>query len=139
MVMIKLAGDGRNLQIEELAGLHRRAPLLAMALMMALFGLAGIPPTIGFSGKLLIFKAAIDKGYLLLVIIAMINVVISLYYYLLVLKAAYLDEPATGAAPLVLSFATRALAMAMIIFIVVVGFYPTALIDLVSTAANGLP
>jgi NADH-quinone oxidoreductase subunit N len=139
MVMIKLAGDGRNLQIEELAGLHRRAPLLAMALMMALFGLAGIPPTIGFSGKLLIFKAAIDKGYLLLVIIAMINVVISLYYYLLVLKAAYLDEPATGAAPLVLSFPTRALAMAMIIFIVVVGFYPTALIDLVSTAANGLP
>jgi NADH-quinone oxidoreductase subunit N len=139
MVMIKLAGNGRNLQIAELAGLHRRAPLLAMALMMALFGLAGIPPTIGFSGKLLIFKAAINQGYLFLVIIAMINVVVSLYYYLLVLKAAYLDEPATSAAPLVLSFPTRTLAMAMIIFIVVMGFYPTALIDLVSTAANGLP
>lgn len=139
MVMIKIAGDGRNLQLEELAGLHRRAPLLALALMLALFGLAGIPPTIGFSGKLLIFKAAIDQGYLSLVVIAMINVAISLYYYLLVLKAAYLDEPATSAPPLVVSLPTRTLALVMIIFIAVIGFYPTTLIDLMSTAAHGLP
>jgi NADH-quinone oxidoreductase subunit N len=139
MVMIKVAADGRNLRIDELAGLHRRAPLLALALMMALFGLAGIPPTIGFTGKLLIFKAAIEQGYLFLVVIAMINVVISLYYYLLVLKAAYLDEPATLEPVLVLSYPTRILAIAMIAFIVAVGFYPTALMDLVYAATQGLP
>jgi NADH-quinone oxidoreductase subunit N len=67
MVMIRVAADGRNLQIHELAGLHHRSPLLALALMMALYGLAGIPPTIGFAGKLFIFVAAMQKGYLVLV------------------------------------------------------------------------
>jgi NADH-quinone oxidoreductase subunit N len=139
MVMIKVASDGRNLKIEELAGLHRRAPLLAMALMMALFGLAGIPPTIGFTGKLLIFKAAIDQGYLFLVVIAMINVVISLFYYLKVLKAAYLDEPPTVEPPIALSLPTRVLAVAMTVAIVAVGFYPTGLMNLVYAAARALP
>jgi NADH-quinone oxidoreductase subunit N len=138
MVMVKVAADGHNLRIDELAGLHRRAPLLAMALMLALFGLAGIPPTIGFTGKLLIFKAAMDQGYLFLVVIAMINVVISLYYYLLVLKAAYLDEPAGPAPELTLSLPGRILALAMITLIVAVGFYPTALMDLVYAATHGL-
>jgi NADH-quinone oxidoreductase subunit N len=138
MVMITVAADGRNLRIDELAGLHRRAPLLALALMLALFGLAGIPPTIGFTGKLLIFKAAMEKGYLFLVVIAMINVVISLYYYLLVLKAAYLDEPATPVPDLVIPLHTRILALGMITIIIAVGFYPTALMNLVYAAAQGL-
>lgn len=138
MVMVVVAEDGRNLQISELAGLHRRSPLLAMALMMALFGLAGIPPTIGFTGKLLIFKAAIAKGYLMLVIIAMINVVISLYYYLLVLKAAYLDKAPKELPALALSFPTKAVAIVMVVVIVAVGFYPTVLLDLVYAATQGL-
>jgi NADH-quinone oxidoreductase subunit N len=79
----------------DLAGLHRRSPILALALLLALFGLAGIPPTVGFTGKLLVFSAAIHEGYFALVLIAMINVVISLYYYILVLKAAYLTEPSS--------------------------------------------
>ncbi len=139
MVMTRVAVDGRNLQIAELAGLHRRAPLLALALMMALFGLAGIPPTIGFTGKLLIFLAAMHKGYLILVLIAMINVVISLYYYLLVLKAAYLDEPARTLPSIHLTVPARLLALAMIVLIVGLGFYPTALLDLVQEAVLTLP
>ncbi|MEJ2155127.1 MAG: NADH-quinone oxidoreductase subunit N [Desulfobacteraceae bacterium] len=134
MVMHRVADDGRNLQIAELAGLHRRSPLLALALMMALFGLAGIPPTIGFSGKLLIFKAAIEKGYLALVIIAMVNVVISLYYYLLVLKAAYLAEEESPRPALTLSPAARSLAILMVMAIVAVGFYPTGLLRVVHAA-----
>jgi NADH-quinone oxidoreductase subunit N len=134
MVMHRVAEDGRNLQIAELAGLHRRSPLLGLALMMALFGLAGIPPTIGFAGKLLIFKAAIEQGYLALVIIAMINVVISLYYYLLVLKAAYLTEEQTPQPALTLSPPSRALAILMVVAIVAIGFYPTGLFRLVHAA-----
>lgn len=138
MVMIKVAGDGRNLQIAELAGLHRRAPLLAMALMMALFGLAGIPPTIGFAGKLLIFKAAIEQGYLVLVVIAMINVVISLYYYLRVLKAAYLDPADTQTPAVALSLSGKVLAILMVVLIVAIGFYPTGLLKLVYAATLGI-
>jgi NADH-quinone oxidoreductase subunit N len=139
MVMIRVADDGRNMQISELAGLHRRSPLLALALMMALFSLGGIPPTIGFSGKLIIFVAAISKGYLVLVIIAMINVVISLYYYLLVLKAAYLDEPTRSLPAIDLTMPARLVAMAMIALIVGLGFYPTALMELVQAAVLTLP
>lgn len=138
MVMILVADDGRNFQISELAGLHRRSPLLAMALMMALFGLAGIPPTIGFAGKLFIFKAAVEQGYLPLVIIAMINVVISLYYYLRVLKATYLDPAKDDMPPLTLSLPSRLLAMVMVTAIVALGFYPTTMLALVSAAALGL-
>jgi NADH-quinone oxidoreductase subunit N len=87
---------------------------LALALMMALFSLAGIPPTIGFAGKLIIFVAAMQKGYLVLVLIAMANVVISLYYYLLVLKAAYLDEPAQSLPTINLTIPARLVAVAMI-------------------------
>ena len=57
--------------------LHKRSPLLAMTLMLGLFGLAGIPPTAGFTGKFLVFAAALDKGYLFLVIIGMVNATIS--------------------------------------------------------------
>ncbi len=138
MVVVELAPDGRNLRIDELAGLHRRSPLMALALLVALFSLAGIPPTIGFTGKFLIFTAAIQKGYVALVIIAMINVVISLYYYLLVIKAAYLLEPARTLPPLVLSFPKRLLAGLSIVTIVVAGFCPYWLIQIAQAAAQPL-
>ncbi|MGA2400527.1 MAG: NADH-quinone oxidoreductase subunit N [Syntrophobacteraceae bacterium] len=138
MVIVELASDGRNLQIEELAGLHKRSPILALALMVSLFSLAGIPPTIGFAGKFLVFVAAIEKGYIALVIIAMINVVISLYYYLLVIKAAYLLEPAEALPPLSVSFAGKLLAGTSSVVIVVAGFSPYWLVQLAQTAARAL-
>lgn len=138
MVLVQVAGDGRNLSVDELAGLHRRAPCLALALMMALFGLAGIPPTIGFSGKLLLFRAALTEGHLLLVLIAMFNVVISLYYYLRVLKAAYLTEPATPPPPLVMPVAERILTYLLIGAIVLLGFYPNGLLQIAAAAARVL-
>jgi NADH-quinone oxidoreductase subunit N len=138
LVLVQVAVDGHNLAISELAGLHRRSPLLALALMMALFGLAGIPPTIGFSGKLLLFRAALTEGHLLLVLIAMFNVVISLYYYLRVLKAAYLTEPAVERPPLTLSVGDQALTYLLIAAITLIGFYPTALLKLATAAAGVL-
>ncbi len=135
LVVVKVADDGRNLQMSHLAGLHRRSPLLAMALMVAVFSLAGIPPTIGFTGKFLVFAAAMQKGYFTLVLIAMINVVISLYYYLLILKAAYLQEPAEELPPLNVSPQIKILAGALVILMVVAGIFPTYLIELASAAA----
>jgi NADH-quinone oxidoreductase subunit N len=112
MVILKIADDGHNLQIKELAGLHRRSPLLAMTLMLGLFGLAGIPPTLGFTGKFLVFAAAMEKGYFMLVVIGMINATISLYYYLIVIKAAYLLEPAEEPPAVRVDMWSRALSIA---------------------------
>jgi NADH-quinone oxidoreductase subunit N len=138
LVIVKVAADGENLEIAQLAGLHRRAPLLAMALMVSIFSLAGIPPTIGFTGKFLVFTAAMEKGYFTLILIAMINVVISLYYYLLVLKAAYLLEPDEVHPGIQLSTPSKILTGALVAVMVVVGIYPYHLIELTKAAAQML-
>jgi NADH-quinone oxidoreductase subunit N len=138
LVVVKVAEDGGNPEVSQLAGLYRRAPLLAMALMVSIFSLAGIPPTIGFTGKFLVFTAAMGKGYFTLILIAMINVVISLYYYLLILKAAYLLEPDEVLPGIQLSIPIKVLTGAMILVMVVVGIFPRHLIELTRAAAQML-
>ena len=134
-VVIKSVPDGSNPTIDHLAGLHRRAPILALALMVGLFGLAGIPPTVGFTAKFMVFAAAIEKGLFTLVVIAMLNVAVSLYYYLLLLKAAYLTEPRENLPELIVPVPVKLLAVAMITLIIVTGFFPTYLIQ-ISRAAS---
>lgn len=82
--------------LEEYNGLYRTNPKLAFLMTLALFSLAGIPPFAGFFSKFFIFMAAFDAGFHLLVFIALVNTVISLYYYLLIVKAMYInpsDDP----------------------------------------------
>jgi NADH-quinone oxidoreductase subunit N len=136
LVLIKVAHDGRDLAIADLAGLHRRSPLLAMALMLGIFSLGGIPPTIGFTGKFMVFTAAMKKGYFFLVFLGMVNVVVSLYYYALVVKAAYLLEPEEDLPKIRLSLATRFLAVILVTAIVVGGIFPDQLYSLALSAAR---
>jgi NADH-quinone oxidoreductase subunit N len=138
LVVIKVADNGRNLEVAQLAGLHRRSPILTLVLMISVFSLAGIPPTIGFTGKFLVFAAAMQKGYFTLVLIAMINVVISLYYYLLVLKAAFLLEPDEKQPVLVISTPIRLLSAGLVGVTVVAGIYPHHLIELAKAAVQVL-
>jgi len=138
LVLVVVASDGANIDVAQLAGLHRRSPMLAMALMMSVFSLAGIPPTIGFTGKFLIFNAAIEHGQLTLVLIAMANVVISLYYYLLVVRAAYLLEPAAELPKLQLSPPLKLLAGVLVAVMVVAGIYPQAILEISRSAAAAL-
>lgn len=138
LVVVKVAYDGSDLKIAQLAGLHRRSPLLAMTLMLAVFGLAGIPPTVGFTGKFLVFTAAVEKGYLALVIIAMINATISLYYYILVVKAAYLLEPDVELPRVPVSAATKFFSGAMVAVMVVAGIFPHYLLEVARAAARTL-
>jgi NADH-quinone oxidoreductase subunit N len=137
-VVVKVASDGGNLAIAQLAGLHRRSPLLAMALLVGVFSLGGIPPTIGFTGKFLVFNAAMERGYFLLVLIAMINVVVSLYYYVLVVKAAFLLEPEKELPAIHLSAPATILTAVMIIVIVVGGIFPRYLFQLAQAAIQSL-
>ena len=88
-VIYHVAENGENVTFDSLKGLHRRSPLLAFTLAAAAFGMAGIPPTVGFPTKFMVFTAAIGKGYYALVILAVINAAISAYYYLKLVRAAY--------------------------------------------------
>ena len=78
--------------MKDYEGLYRTNPNLSLVMMLALFSLAGIPPVAGFFGKFFLFTAAASKGYYLLVFFAVVNVTISLYYYLLVVRAMFLRK-----------------------------------------------
>jgi len=78
--------------MDDYEGLYRTNPNLSLVMMLALFSLAGIPPVAGFFGKFFLFTAAASKGYYLLVFLAVVNVTISLYYYLLVIRAMFLRK-----------------------------------------------
>jgi len=78
--------------IDDYDGLYRTNPMLSLTMMLALFSLAGIPPLAGFFGKFFLFTAAAKQGMYILVFIAVLNTIISLYYYLLVVKAMFLNR-----------------------------------------------
>ncbi|MBA4275591.1 MAG: NADH-quinone oxidoreductase subunit N [Flavobacterium sp.] len=78
--------------MDDYNGLYRTNPNLSLVLMLALFSLAGIPPVAGFFGKFFLFAAAASKGLYLLVFLAVVNVTISLYYYLLVVRAMFIRK-----------------------------------------------
>jgi NADH-quinone oxidoreductase subunit N len=82
--------------IDDYNGLYKTNPKLSLVMTLALFSLAGIPPVAGFFGKFFLFTAAAQKGFYLLVFIAVLNTIISLYYYLLIVKAMFIvknDNP----------------------------------------------
>jgi NADH-quinone oxidoreductase subunit N len=96
-VISAIEGVSERTDIAAYRGLYRTNPKLAFVMMLAVFSLAGIPPFAGFFSKFFIFAAAAREGEYLLVFIALLNTVISLYYYLLIIKAMAAEEPATGA------------------------------------------
>jgi len=78
--------------MKDYEGLYRTNPNLSLVMMLALFSLAGIPPLAGFFGKFFLFTAAASEGYYILVFLAVVNVTISLFYYLLVIRAMFLRK-----------------------------------------------
>jgi NADH-quinone oxidoreductase subunit N len=88
-----LGGKGEErVSVQDYRGLGYRYPIAAIAMSLFLFSLAGIPPTGGFMGKFYIFSAAIKEGYVGLAIIGVLNSVVSVYYYLRVTVAMYMEE-----------------------------------------------
>lgn len=80
-----------QIEREDYNGLYRTNPKLTMVMTLALFSLAGIPPFAGFFSKFFVFMAAFHSGYYLIVFIALVNTIISLYYYLLIVKAMFIQ------------------------------------------------
>ena len=96
---IEQATDGQALTRDNYHGLYKTNPRLTFLMTLCLFSLAGIPPFAGFFSKFFIFSAAFHSGWWITVFIALVNTVISLYYYLLVVKAMYIEEPEEGLSP----------------------------------------
>ncbi len=132
-VIYNLAPQGENITFDGLSGLYKRSPLLALTLAIGAFGLAGIPPTIGFTGKLFLFTAAIKKDMYALVILAVINTGIAIFYYLKMVRAAYtnVDSPIPR---LNLRLSTSLLGIFFIVIILMLGTFPQGFLDFAKEA-----
>jgi NADH-quinone oxidoreductase subunit N len=98
--ILQMRRQGRYVEsIADLSGLSRRRPMMALALAIFMFSLAGIPPLAGFIGKVYVFKAAIDAGLLWFAVVGVVLSVVGAYYYLRIVKIMYFDEPAEAFDP----------------------------------------
>ncbi len=143
--LVAVSNAGGTGDLDSLNGLHRRSPFLALALAIPMISLAGVPPTSGFFGKFMLFYAAIESGIhdptmIALVLIACIGVIISLYFYFKIIKAAYFeDQP--DATPIQVSAALRIGIIICLAAIIAFGVYPAPLWNAaqVAAASLGLP
>ncbi len=137
-VILSMRQKGRLMEgIDDLAGLSRTHPMTAAALAIFMFSMAGIPPLAGFWGKLYVFMAAIDKGFIGLAVVGVLTSVVSAYYYLRIIKVMYFDEPVE-----VLDHGTgRGLGLIVgvnAVLIVLFTFAPSSLVSSAGTAAAAL-
>ena len=127
-VVLELERYGEDPTLANFQGLYKRNALMAMALLVALFSLAGVPPLAGFFGKWLLFSSAAQGGHIWFVAFAILNSVLSLYYYLFLVKAAYFGEVPKEAVSLDKG-GSRLAILVTTIAIALLGLYPRVLTE----------
>ncbi|OGB98163.1 MAG: NADH-quinone oxidoreductase subunit N [candidate division NC10 bacterium RIFCSPLOWO2_12_FULL_66_18] len=138
MVILLARGTVPGDQIDDFTGLAQRSPLAAAIMLLFLLSLTGIPPTAGFVGKFYLFAAAVDAGYIWLVLIAVINSAISLFYYMRVVMVMYMrDLPPQGIA------LSRSPALYLALFLaaavtLLLGIFPGPVLEFAKASAAGI-
>jgi NADH-quinone oxidoreductase subunit N len=126
--------NDERVMIDDWAGLGSRHPAQALAMTIFMLSLGGIPPTAGFFGKFYVFRAALEKPTLVwLVVIAVLNSVVSVYYYLRVVTTMYFREVGREARPLRSNGVTAALLIAAL-GVIAIGLLPSWLVDAANAA-----
>ncbi len=143
-VILLLAREGFEAEeIADLRGLNRRSPWYAFVMLLLMFSLAGIPPTVGFYAKLVVLQALLSEGVtsamVWLAVIAVVFSVIGAFYYLRVVKAMYFEEPVTALANAPAIVATTDMRVALSIngaLVLVLGILPQYLLKLCADAVT---
>ncbi len=120
-------------EISDFAGLADRNPFIAMALTVSMLSLAGLPIFAGFITKFYLFVAAAKADLLWLAALAMVNSLVSLYYYLIVIRQMYI-QPAQETSPIRVPWVTGGLLGFLVVATVLIGVYPAPLLDAIETA-----
>jgi NADH-quinone oxidoreductase subunit N len=123
--ILSIIGRQGEEQRSGLQGMGQNNPLLAAILMLTAFSLAGIPPLAGFMGKFFLFAAAAEHGYYAIVVFAALNSTVSLYYYLLLVKEAYIVEPAIRTKPFILDGVQRISLLLLTAAMLLAGLIPS--------------
>jgi NADH-quinone oxidoreductase subunit N len=121
-------------EIKDYAGLSRRSPALAAMMAVFMLSLVGIPPLAGFTGKYYLFSAAIEQGYIWLVVVAILTSVISLYYYVGVVRQMYF-QTSTVDKPIPMPIALKVSLIISVIGVLLFGVYPNIFLNFATQAA----
>jgi NADH-quinone oxidoreductase subunit N len=137
IVVMMRRRDAIGDELKDLSGLYFRHPAAAVAMLIFMLSLGGIPPTAGFMGKLWLFGAAIEAGYVWLAVIGVLNSAISLYYYVRVIVFMWVKEESTGSMP-VLSPALATVLLLAAGGTILFGLYPGPLFELAEASSDTL-
>jgi NADH-quinone oxidoreductase subunit N len=136
-VLVAMRRNGRALEdVDDLAGLGRTDPTMALWMAVFMFSMAGIPPLAGFFGKLYVFLAAVQAGFWTLAIIGILTSVVASYYYLRIVKVMYFDAPAAAmdARPASLTVVMAGAGLLTLLFFL----FPASLIGAAQVAVSAL-
>lgn len=127
--------------IEAYTGLGYRSPFVAGCFTIFLFSLTGIPPTVGFIGKLYLFAALINAEWIWLVVVGALNSVVSLYYYVRIVRNMYLRDPDPNQSPLTFAPHYVLLMLVLVVPNILLGLYFTPLVELAQASIGmfGIP
>ena len=129
-IVILIGREGKeNLELEDYSGLGFQSPLLALSMSIFLLSLGGLPPLAGFIAKFYIFQAALNEGYVILVVLAVLNSAISFYYYLRVIVYMYMKEP-QGEFQITLTPITLLVIVISVLVTVELGLFPGPVLSL---------
>jgi NADH-quinone oxidoreductase subunit N len=120
-------------RLEDFRGLNQRHPWYAFLMLLLMFSMAGIPPTIGFWAKLFVLQAALSAGHVALVVAAVLFSLVGAFYYLRIVKLMYFDAP-VDAAPIAASADNRVLITLNGVAMLVLGLVPGPLLAICERA-----
>lgn len=129
LIVMLFANKSNSENIDDFDGLGYTSPLLAVSFVIFLVSLAGLPPTAGFIGKLYLFIALIDAKMITVAIIALLNTVISLYYYIRVVKHMYLNKPTSNTLTIKPNLGNSILILILLIPVLIFGVYFQPLVN----------
>ena len=129
-------GDSRGLELEDMAGLGLRRPMIGFAMAVFMFAMAGIPPTAGFFGKYYIFNAAIERGLTWLAVVGVLNSALSLYYYLRIVVYMYFKPSAPNPTPVFDDWGVRTVLIISVLAVIWLGLGPSGAVPGIETVLN---
>jgi NADH-quinone oxidoreductase subunit N len=131
-ILIVVSRDSKGDEISHFNGLSKRSPFLAFSMLVAMMSLAGVPLTVGFYGKFLVFASAVNAQQFLLIGISLITVAAGFYYYLRVVRAMYWKESADET-PIQVSILTKVSIATLVFGVIYLGIFPQAILTMLSS------
>lgn len=129
LLAVKSNGEAVS-KITDLANLHKSAPLYAALLLLTLFSLAGVPPLLGFMGKMWLFNVLVQQDYVFIAIFAVLFTLLGLYYYIKVVKVMYFNDDSSAKINIVMPTVASYTAIINAILLLFIGIYPSGLFNL---------